>query len=68
LNGRRVAARLLFHRRAEDFETIPGARLLQLSKYGLEPITLEQTDHFRLIQDFISDPTVFVKTTLDADS
>ena len=25
----------------------PGARLLRLSKYGLEPVTVEDTDHYR---------------------
>ena len=25
----------------------PNARLLRLSKYGLEPVTVKQTDHYR---------------------
>lgn len=25
----------------------PGARLLRLSKYGLDPVTVEETEHFR---------------------
>jgi predicted ATPase len=25
----------------------PGARLLRLSKYGLDPVTVEDTEHFR---------------------
>lgn len=40
----------------------PGARLLRLTKYGLEPVTLEQTDHFRLIREFCADPAAFVAT------
>jgi predicted ATPase len=40
----------------------PGARLLRLTKYGLEPVTLEQTDHFRLIREFCADPAAFVET------
>jgi predicted ATPase len=40
----------------------PGARLLRLTKYGLEPVTLEETDHFRLIREFCADPAAFVET------
>jgi predicted ATPase len=28
----------------------PGARLLRLSKYGMEPVTVEQTDHYKVRQ------------------
>src|SRR5450755_3496097 len=34
----------------------PNARLLRLTKYGLEPVTLEQTEHFRLLREFCADP------------
>lgn len=34
---------------------LPGARLLRLDKYGLEPVTIEDTDHFRLMREFIHD-------------
>jgi predicted ATPase len=33
----------------------PGARLLRLGKYGLEPVMLEDTDHYRLMREFILD-------------
>lgn len=46
----------------------PGARLLRLSKHGLEPTELEQTDHFRLIRQFIADPTEFVTSALEEDA
>ncbi len=42
----------------------PNARLLRLSKYGLEPVTLEQTEHFRLIREFCADPALFLQTML----
>ena len=35
---------------------LPGARLLRLNKYGLEPVTLEDTEHFRVMREFILDP------------
>jgi predicted ATPase len=42
----------------------PNARLLRLSRYGLEPVTLEQTEHFRLIREFCADPALFLETML----
>jgi predicted ATPase len=39
----------------------PGAQLLRLSKYGLEPVTVEETDHFKLMREFCSDPESFVE-------
>jgi predicted ATPase len=38
----------------------PNARLLQLSKYGLEPAALEDTVHFRLLREFCLSPRDFV--------
>src|SRR5882757_5780410 len=39
----------------------PGARLLRLSKYGLEPVTVEQTDHYKVMREFCNDPAGFVE-------
>jgi predicted ATPase len=46
----------------------PDARLLLLSKYGLEPVSLEQTEHFRLLREFCADPASFVRQALDEDA
>jgi predicted ATPase len=43
----------------------PGARLLHLSKYGLQPVSVEDTDHYRLMREFWIDPARFVETMLD---
>src|SRR6201988_1823159 len=43
----------------------PGARLLHLSKYGLEPVLVEDTDHYRLMREFWSDPAGFIETMLE---
>lgn len=43
----------------------PGARLLSLTKYGLEPIKLEQTQHFRLLREFCLDPELFIEAMMD---
>jgi predicted ATPase len=43
----------------------PGATLLRLSKYGLAPVAVEDTDHYRLMREFWSDPTGFIETMLE---
>lgn len=43
---------------------VPGATLLQIGRRGLQPVTLLETDHFRLYQDFIADPEDFVAQAL----
>ena len=35
---------------------LPDARLLRLEKYGLRPVTLEDTEHYRMMREFILDP------------
>jgi predicted ATPase len=35
---------------------LPDARLLRLEKYGLRPVILEDTDHYRMMREFILDP------------
>ena len=43
----------------------PNARLLRLSKYGLEPVTLEQTDHYRVMREFCAEPASFIEAAID---
>src|SRR5579872_5297192 len=43
----------------------PGAHLLRLTKGGLEPVTVEQTDHFRLMREFCDDPNGFVEGVME---
>ena len=57
----------------------PNARLLRLSKYGLEPVSVEQTDHFKIMREFngqkftihysakVSGDTLKGKTEFDRD-
>jgi predicted ATPase len=42
----------------------PNATLLQFTKYGLEPTTLRQTDHYRAMREFCSDPKGFVEAAI----
>jgi len=43
----------------------PNARLLRLTKDGLEPVTVEQTDHYRVMREFCDDPASFVEAAMD---
>jgi predicted ATPase len=43
----------------------PGARLLRLSKYQLEPVSVEQTDHYKVMREFYQDPAGFVEAVMD---
>jgi predicted ATPase len=43
----------------------PGATLLRLTKYGLEPVTVKQTDHFRVMREFCDDPQGFVEAVFE---
>lgn len=43
----------------------PGAKLLRMTKYGIEPVRLEDTDHFRLLREFCVDPDGFLAGALD---
>jgi predicted ATPase len=42
----------------------PGAQLLALSKYGLEAISVDATDHYRLMREFCADPQGFIAAML----
>lgn len=42
----------------------PGARLLRMTKYGLEPVTIDQTDHYRVMREFCADPAGFIETVI----
>ena len=43
---------------------IPGARLLQMTRLGIEDIDYRQTRHFRLYREFASDPQGFIADAL----
>jgi predicted ATPase len=43
----------------------PGARLLRLTKYGLEPVSVEQTDHYKVMREFCADPNGFVEAAIE---
>ena len=43
----------------------PDARLLHLSKGGLEPVAFENTGHYRLMREFFADPGSFIASKLE---
>jgi predicted ATPase len=42
----------------------PNATLLRLTKYGLEPVSLKDTDHFKVMREFCDDPKGFVDAAI----
>jgi predicted ATPase len=43
----------------------PQARLLRLSKYGLEQVTVRETDHYKVMREFCEDPEGFVQAAIE---
>jgi predicted ATPase len=43
----------------------PTATLLRLTKYGLEPTTVRDTDHFKTLREFFEDPKGFVEAAIE---
>jgi predicted ATPase len=43
----------------------PNARLLRLSKYGLEQVTVRETDHYKVMREFCEDPDGFVQAAIE---
>ena len=42
----------------------PNATLLRLTKYGLEPVTVKDTDHYKVMREFCDDPDGFVEAAM----
>lgn len=43
----------------------PNARLLALTKYGLDTVRVEDTEHYRLMREFWMNPKTFIETIMD---
>ena len=43
----------------------PNATLLRLTKYGLEPVTVKDTDHYKVMREFCEDPEGFVEAAME---
>ena len=42
----------------------PNATLLRLTKYGLEPVKVKETDHYKVMREFCEDPKGFVDAAI----
>lgn len=45
----------------------PGARVLRISRFGLDEADYRETDHFRMMRDFCTDPDAFLAEALYED-
>lgn len=53
---RNAQSQVIMATHAPILMALPDARLLRLAKYGLEPVALEDTEHFRVMREFMADP------------
>ena len=44
----------------------PGAALLRMSRHGLAPVALEDTEHFRIMRQFVNDPLGTIEAMTEA--
>jgi predicted ATPase len=42
----------------------PNARLLRLTKHGLDPVTVKETDHYKVMREFCADPAAFIEAAI----
>jgi predicted ATPase len=43
----------------------PNARLLRRTKYGLQPVTVEETDHYKVMREICADPAGSVEAAIE---
>lgn len=43
---------------------LPGAQLLEVSKYDINPVAVEDVLHFRILREFYRNPAAFLKERL----
>lgn len=59
-----AAAQVILATHSPILMALPGARLLQLTRFGLEETDFRQTRHFRLYRAFTADPEGFIAEEL----
>lgn len=64
---READAQVILSTHSPILMAVPGASLLRLSRHGIEPVALRETDHFRLYQSFALDPDAFVAAALEGE-
>ena len=59
-----ASAQIIMATHSPILMAVPGARLLEITRGGLMETELRETRHFRLYQDFASDPEDFIERAL----
>lgn len=63
--GRSGMAQVIMATHSPLLMACPGASLLSLTRGGLHPVRVEDTDHFRVLREFCADPHGFVESALE---
>lgn len=63
---RSASAQVILATHSPLLMAVPGAQLLQITRFGLEQVAFRDTAHFRLYEAFTRDPDGFVADALDA--
>ncbi|CTQ48401.1 AAA family ATPase [Jannaschia donghaensis] len=61
---RDATAQIIMATHSPILMAVPGARVLQVRRHGIDPVDYRETRHFRLYQDFTVDPEGFVAEAL----
>ena len=43
----------------------PGAQLMRMTRYGLNPVELQNTEHFQILREFVSDPDGMIRAMIN---
>lgn len=60
----RAQAQVILATHSPILMALPGARLLQMTRFGLDEVSFQDTRHFRLYRAFTTDPEAFIAEEL----
>lgn len=60
----RATAQVIMATHSPILMAVPGATVLEMTRLGPEPVALEDTAHFKIYRDFVTDPAAFVAAAL----
>ncbi|OCW58743.1 AAA family ATPase [Hoeflea olei] len=63
----RAAAQVIMATHSPILMALPGARLLEITRHGIDEVNYQDTEHFRLYWTFTSDPDRFIADALGED-
>ena len=62
--GRRANAQVIMATHSPLLMAVPGARLLEITRFGIDERDYRETDNFRIMREFTSDPEHFIQEEL----